>query len=412
MRIPFTNKHIVSKDRTFGNTDYPQQQGGSIWYPIDYLENLFGKAQYIKDFLEVPELNAVINILAKAEASGTIDAFNKISGKPHTNNESLVRILRKPNWFQGSLEFWRQNSLWRSIYGNEYIYFFKPVGMPNSFQGMFTIDPASINIRYPRDELFFNVADNKGVKYIYTLNGQEYELETENVIHLNDNRVQANNMLKGVSKLDSLQPAIKNIRAAYRKRNIALNMPIGILANTARTDGGTVAPLQDSDKKEAQMALKSHGALPILTNLAIKYEAMTVNSAQLGLFEEVHEDTMRICDAYGVPYEMLSSKKGNALSDSGGALKEAKKQMFEETAIPNVNERIQAINNMLMTATKAWEIQAHFSHLPVFAEDKKQFAISFKLLVEGLSKVLADGVITEEQYMDQLVKFGIDKQAK
>ena len=50
--------------------------GGSIFYPMGYMDKLFGTAKHLIDFLEVPELNLVINILAKAEASGIVVRVN------------------------------------------------------------------------------------------------------------------------------------------------------------------------------------------------------------------------------------------------------------------------------------------------------------------------------------------------
>jgi phage portal protein BeeE len=130
---------------------------------------------------------------------------------------------------------------------------------------------------------------------------------------------------------------------------------------------------------------------------------MNVNSVSLGLFEETREATAKICDAYGVPYEVLASQKGVTFAN----LKEAKKQMYEETMMPDVNEKVNAINNHIGTETMSWEIQAHFKHLPVFAEDQKPRAISIKQLVEALSKALADQAITVEQYQSELAKMGV-----
>lgn len=368
---------------SFGSKDLPPD-----WIPLNVLNDLFGGGgRQLKDFLEVPELNNIINIRARAMASGAIDAVSKTTGEQQKANQSLVRVLRNPNWFQGEKEFWRQSSLWRDIFGNEYVYFLTPVGMPNSFKGMFTLNPSLVKISYkPKDsELFFMNETDEGVKYSYTWKGKEITLDKESLIHLNDNRVQATKLLEGTSKIDSLQANIKNIRAAYAKRNIALSMPIGIISNNAQGDAiGTTLPMNDEEKKAVQNRLKIRGADPILTSMMINYDNMEINAQRMGLFEETREDTTKICDAYGVPYDILASQKGSTFAN----LKEAKKQMYEETIIPDVNEKVNSINNHIGSESLSWEVRADFSHLPVFSEDKKEMAATNSVTMRGIDIVL------------------------
>ena len=366
---------------TFSNKNYPD------WISVGYLNNIFGGGgNLLKDFLEVPELNAILNLRARAMASGKTDAISKVTQTPQAANQSLVRILRRPNWFQGEKEFWRQSSLWRDIFGNEYIYFLTPVGVSRSFFGMFTLNPGMISIEYkPEKGQYFNNATSEGVKYFYTVNGKKIELDKESLIHLNDNRVQSTNILTGTSKIDSLQPAIKNIRDAYNKRNIGLNMPIGVITNNSSGDGiGQVLPMEPKEKEEAMRALKARGAHPILTNLNVDFSGFEISSSKLGLFEETRESTGRICDAYGIPYELLASQKGVTFAN----LKEAKKQMYEETIVPDVSEKDSALNNHIGAEALSWEIKTDFTHLPVFAEDEKNKAGVDKINMAGVDQIL------------------------
>jgi len=381
----------------------PQKWGNSTWYPIGFAKQLFGDGQYLQDFLEIPELNAILNIRARAMSSGIVNIQSKATGKEQAANQSLVRVLRSPNWFQGQDEFWRQSSLFRDIWGNEYIYFLTPVGLSSTFKGMYTLNPADVTIEYDKKTPYFLQMDDESVGYYFTLDGKKIPLDKANTIHLNDNRVETGNILQGISKLKALQPALKNIRAAYQKRNIALNMPIGILSNNQTDATGLAVPLPPGEKNEAQADLKRHGALPILTSLGVGYSDMTINAANMGLFEETREDTARICDAYGVPYEMLAAQKGVTFAN----LKEAKKQFYEETIAPDMNERISALNNHLDTDSKSWHIVVDFKHLPVFAEDARQRAQSINTMTMALNRAFTDGAITIEQYQNELKKFDI-----
>jgi len=406
-KIPFLNKKAALLGSFDSKSGLPVKEGSGYWIPMNFLESLGANQQQLRDFLEVPELNSVINIRARAMASAKVDAVNKETGKPQSNNTSLIRVLRRPNWFQGSGEFWKQTSLWRDIYGDEYIYFLTPTGMPNSYKGMFTLNPGQVKVKFKPSNLYFLMEQAEGLDYLYRANGQEYPLGMDEIIHLNDNRVKADNPIKGTSKIDSLQGPIKNIRAAYRKRNISLNMPIGIISNSQKDALGGVVAMDPDEKEEAQSRIRDRNGLPIITNLPVTYEDMTISAKDLGLFEEVREDTMRVCDAYGVPYDLLAGQKGNALSDGGRAIKEAMKQMYETTIIPDMQERMDAINNRIGTETMAWEVRAKFKHLPVFEEDRKQRAISFKQMMDAIKIGMDLGIISEDQAKQELVNYGI-----
>ena len=384
----------------FGSTFKPEKMGNTYFYPIDGLN--LDKTTYLKQFLAVPELNNIINIRARAMASWRLEILSKATGLEVKANENLVKTLRKPNFFQSQVEFWRQSELFRSIYANEYLYFLTPVGMPNTVKSMFTLDPSKVDIEYKPIGHYFNDISGEDAKYFYTENGTKTELDKNNIIHLNDNRVIIDkDFLKGTSKFKALQPNIQNIIEAYEKRNILLKMPIGIMSQNTSDAIGQSMPMDPKEKENTLKDLARRGALPIISNLGVSYDSMTNNPKNMGLFEEVHEDTQKICDAFGVPYELLANQKGTTFAN----LKEAKKQMYEETIIPDTEEKTGALNARF--AEKSWEIVGGFKHLAVFADDQKQRAISLKQLIEALSKALADGAITIEQYQNELKKLGI-----
>ena len=102
----------------------PVKQGNSYFYPYGYVNQLFSTSDdNLLQFLQVPELNTIINLRARAMSMSRIEVISKTTKEPAKNQEQLIRTLRSPNWFQASREFWRQSSLYRDIYGNEFIYF-------------------------------------------------------------------------------------------------------------------------------------------------------------------------------------------------------------------------------------------------------------------------------------------------
>ncbi len=397
------------------NPFQPRRQGNSWFYPLSTSGQVFGELDNLKQFLEIPELNSIINIRARAMSSWNLQVVSKTTGLEQSNNQSLVKILKTPNWFQGQGEFWRQSSLFRDIYGNEFLFFLTPIGMLISIKGMFTLDPSKIEIKYTGDAAFFHEPTGDKIKYIYRLlNGQTIDIDIKDIIHLNDNRVSNNNnlfgnssFLSGTSKMNSQAAPINNIRKAYEKRGIVLTMPVGILSNSQDDAIGQAVPHDPDEKEELQKTLRTRGATPIITDLATKYNAMNVNSQTMGLFEEVREDLGSLCDAYGVPYALLANAQRSGIGSKGTELKESRKQFFEETIIPDAKEKVDALNLHLDTANKSWEVIADFKHLPVFSEDVKNRASSVSIMVKALSQALSDGAISLEQYKKELKKFNI-----
>lgn len=380
------------KEWMFGNMsrDIPKF-GDSYFYPIGGGGDIFDSGiNPLKQFLEIPELNAIINIRAKAMASWKLSVISKGTGLEAANNQSLIRVIKKPNWFQSQIELWRQSSLFRDIYGNEFIYFLTPFNRPNTYVGSFTIDPSRIKIEYDSNDLYFLDHNNDHVKYYYMVNHIKIPLDKSKLIHLNDNRVDVKDkdFLKGNSKIKSLAAPLENIRKAYKKRGIILDMPIGVMTNAQKDDIGQSVPFSEKHKKKLLERLMTRGAYPILTNLMLNYRSMTANARQMGLFEEVKESTGRICDAYGVPYKLLASIKEGGLQDSGSGTRESRKQMYEDTIVPDSNEKLEAVNDFLGTQERSWEVKSSFKHLAIFSDDKKSVSELNKLNMEGITVIL------------------------
>ena len=376
----------------------PLKQGGAYWYPLE-MSSVFGSDKdYIK-YLKIPELANIINIRSRAMASGYLELVSKATGEPVKAYENLVKVLQDPNYFQSYSEFWRQSELFRVLYGNEYIYFNRPIGMPNSYKGMFTLNPSKVKVEYKGDKRYYLETTNENVFYYYlTDDGKKSELDKNNLIHLNDNRIDPDNPMLGVSKLEALRPALENMIKAYEKRGVVHSLPTGVFAMTQVDATGQPLPMVGDEQKEAQRKLQARKQYPIITNLPLSYENLNVNPSGMGLFEETREDMGKICDALGVPYEVLASQRGVTFSN----LKEAKKQMYEQNVIPDVQEKVDALNMFIESNKKTFEIQAKFDHLAVFDEDKKQRAQSYTLMVNALSKAYADGAITLEEYRNEL----------
>jgi hypothetical protein len=395
---------------------------GNSWFysigenPSDFWGNQ-SYAQYLRDFIEIPELNAVINYRARCESMVKFEIVDKQTGKPVEKKAPIIDVLKRPNWFQGQKEFMIQRSLFRQIFGNEYIYFLRPVGMPDSFKGMFSLPPQCMYITTKTKRFFLEAERPKDIQYYFKedndVNG--LPIDIKDLIHLNDNRVNyevdksennnlRRNYLYGTSKIASITPALQNIRVAYEGRNMLRKMPVGILSNRGKDVAGQV-PMKKEEKDDLQANLKQYGIgrsklQLILSGLTLGFSETIVDINKLKLFEEVIDDTKVVCRAIGTPFELMdvNSTYENKIV--------AERAMYQNTIIPSVNELTDAYNNFIdPEGNNTWKLTGTFDHLPVFQENIMERAQAIKVIGEALANLLQIGAISLDQVKAELSKY-------
>lgn len=400
----------------------------SYFYPINssasYSPGSYNNITRLAAFTQVPEVNAIFNLRARAAGNINIGIVDK-NGKEVQNGEKLpedwlIDLVMHPNYFQSKEEFFGQTTLFRDIFGNEFVYAFIPVGFTKP-TGIFSLPSQNVEIKdqsaFTHDSRlpFYTYAEMPGfIEYWYNdMNSKSFILNKGNLLHLNDNRVSANDLAEfymGMSKLDALQAPIANIVAAYEARNVLIvnRGAIGILSNASKDGVGGVAPMMPKEKQLLQDEFKKYGLTKnqwqvIITNLALNWQQMAIDVDKMKLFEECKEDTLKICDSYGTPYEMLSSIRNTTFDNK----KEAQRQWYRDTIIPEANARIAGINRKFKTTERGYRLIPKFDHLPIFESEKKERAQSLMYTINALTKALEDGAISIEQYKDELKKFGI-----
>lgn len=405
-------------------TDTPEKFNGSFFYPIFGTSSIgWGSTNYLKDFLEVPEVNGIISLKVSAFANGRISVVSKETGKEVLRNEPLVRSLLNPNPYQSQQEFLQQTKFYHEIFGNEILYFLTPVGMPMNVKALYSISPDSILITEDNSKPFFQSLEFNG-KYSYVWAGQTVDFPRESIIHINRANISGINVLSGITTTnvsqsslshlwgcpvqESHQPNIRNIRASYEARNVLIENrgALGILSNGGTDAVGAMLPLDPKQKQQLQDDYRRYGMTKgqmqiIMTSLNLKWQQMAIDTDKLKLFEECEADTRALCLGYGVPYELIAAGQtyDNKLR--------AERQFYQNTIIPEANEWCDAINRRVEIAGKSWEVRITYDHLPVFQENVKERAQAMALMGGAIEKLIVQGVMTIDQARVELQKFGV-----
>lgn len=405
-------------------TDGPDKFNGQFFYPLFGSNSInWGGVDYLKDFLEVPEVNGIISLKVSAFANGKLKIISKGTGEEVSRNEPLVRALMNPNQYQSQQEFLQQTKFYHEIFGNEILYFLTPVGMPLNVKGLFSISPESVRITEENSTPFFQSTDFRA-KYSYVCGGQTMVFPKDSIIHINRANVNGQMLtigtvttevtqadqsyLWGIPVMASHQANVRNLRAAYEARNVLIENrgALGILSNGSTDGVGSMLPIDPKLKKELQDEYRRYGMTKgqmqiIMTSLNLKWQQMAIDTDKLKLFDECEADTRALCLGYGVPYELIAAGQtyDNKLR--------AERQFYQNTIIPEAGEWCDAINRRVEIAGKSWEVSITYDHLPVFQDNVKERAQAMSLMAAAIEKLITNGVMTVEQAQVELQKFGI-----
>ena len=417
---------IGKLDITFGqnkslagyNSIIEPDGNGGIFVPIDFTGNNLkgnGNIFYQNAFNQVPEVNSVISTKANMRAKVNLQIVKRGTTDLYTGSDAsnLQKILLNPNWYQSQKEFLRQCSLFYSVFGNEIDFFMWGASIGND-QYLKQISSLNfINIRVLEDEsqpLFLMTNESKKVGYEYNFKGKTILLKEQEIMHLTENNVSDNSELLGVSKLESLKQPIENIYNAYDSRGFFLKNrgAVNILTNDYGADN-EIVPLDEKQKLALQNEWKKYGTTKnqlsvLITNMKLKVQSVTQPVKDLMLFEEIQEDFYKICDSFGMDYDLFANQKGATFENK----KQAEKKTYESTIIPESLEWVGALNKILGLEKRPYEIIGTFEHLQIFSDNKKERAQSLLSLTTALDKALLSGAITIEQYKIELQRYGIN----
>jgi hypothetical protein len=118
------------------------------------------------------------------------------------------------------------------------------------------------------------------------------------------------------------------------------------------------------------------------------------------LFEEIEADFQILLGAYGLKRELFPNNNGATFENQ----KEAEKSTYTNTIIPEANEWVNALNNYYGTDKQSFEIQADFSHLPIFDDNLKDRGIALNQNIKALDIAFNSGAITLETYTSEVAK--------
>lgn len=359
-----------------------------------------------------PPVNGIINRKARAFTNGKWWILDKDENEATgARIAGLQKLLKKPNPLQSWNQLMAQAKIYEQVYGEVFLFAIIPAGFTDKskVKAIWVIPNWIMNVKLTGKHYFQTELEDIIEGYDINIDGSTTPLPDGSVIHIRDINQNSTDVIRGQSRLASLQDPISNIVAAYEARNILITRKgaLGILSNQTRDAAGAV-PLKENEKLEVQEDFRKYGLgkdqyQVIITNANLRWQPMTFPTRELMLFEEIEDDVRQIADNFDYPMFLLGFKAGSTFSNVG----EAKKSLYQDTIIPEAEGWAEALSTFFELEDLGLKLSVFYDHLEVFQQSEKERAEAFKVKNEGFKIAFELGVVTREEW-----RVGIDYDAE
>ncbi len=315
----------------------------------------------------------------------------------------LARLLVRPNPLQSWGELMIAADVMRQLYGEVFFFAVRPEGFDNlSASALWVLSPAMVTVRHT-GKLYRQDAIEDIVVVYELADGVAETLPPGQVLHVKDSNVNlqfGRTDLRGASRLRGLGNAIRNIIQA-EEAVYSLNRDrgaLGILSNESRDAAGPVA-VTDEEKTAIQSAMLQRYGLSagqskiIVTDAALKWQAMTFSVADLKLFEGIEASVRRLCDAFNYPYELLAIEQGATYANKT----EAKRGFYEDFIMPTAAIYAAALTRFFGLDARGDRLEVDFAHIACLKAAESDAAALFARKANALLALYREGIVSREE---------------
>ena len=341
-------------------------------------------------FIEIPELRSVIDKRASMMASNYPCLYDMNGDK--VESHWLLDLFKDPNAMQSWSDVVYSLSVQDALYSNAFAYC--PKRSFDIRNLMVPLPANKIEIQLSGKKLQAMDSEDMVTRFCF-----EYDDDSKEIIDWTDmiylTTDDGMNLVKPISRIDSLKYPLSNIKAQYHKRNVLLENigSIGILT-TSQNDMGGAIPMTPEEKRQIQQDwFKRSKDELIITESNVDWKPMSYPTRDLMLFEELTADKMAIIDTYGLNANLFSSERGTTFTN----VRDSIRLVYTDTIIPETQSMYDSMMKQWGLSDEYY-LKADFSHLPALQEDEGEKADVQKTKAETLEKIAGLGVeLTEEE---------------
>ena len=233
-------------------------------------------------------------------------------------------------------------------------------------------------------------------KFTYD-SGSTERIDWEDAVYLTS--CDGMNIVKPISRVDSLKFPLSNIQAQYKKRNVLLENigAIGILSAQATDLGGSIPMTPEERQKIQKDWYRRQKDELIISEAGVNWTPMSFPTKDLMLFEELTADKLALIDAFGLSYNLFSKTEGTTFTN----VRDSIRMVYQDTIIPETQQFYDSLMTQFGLKQEGYYLKACFEHLPILQEDEKEKAEVMRIRSETLRTMAEMGLqLTEEQIED------------
>jgi len=374
-----------------------------------------------------PIVNSAIRLLASTASNGRKYLIDSKTGEeiPWTENDPVVQkikqlLIDRPNPSQSGKEYDYQGTYYLETFGNRYVHGLMPVGFDSeldimNIDALWNLPSQFMEVRTTGK--IYSQTDIDGIieNYANTSTNPISYYDPHSIMHYNDVNISSEQAsIMGISKLEALRDPIRNIEACFQAMNTLLRTggAKGIISIDSKDGQGSIIPLNPKDKKEVDDTFKSYYGTqdeqsPFLKSpVPLTYTKIAMTATELGVYEELANNTLYVGNMLGVPNELLKAdSKGSTYENQ----RQSVKRLYQDTTIPKVEDRDQYTTERLNLGKYNMILKTKWDHIPVLAEDEREKAITNSLNVKSAMLEYEKNVITWNQYLTATNKPPVDE---
>jgi hypothetical protein len=342
-------------------------------------------------YIDIPELRAVIDKRASMMAANEPKLYDSKGNQ--VENHWLIDLINQPNATQSWSDVVYSMSVQDALYSNVVAYCPK-----RSFdiRNLIVCLPANkVEIMLSGKKLKQMDKENLIDRFVFTYDdGSKEKIEWDDALYLTT--ADGMNIVKPISRIDSLKFPLSNIQASYKKRNVLLENigAIGILSAQQNDLGGSIPMTPEERNKIRKDWFKRQKDELIITEANVNWQPMSYPTRDLLLFEELTADKMALIDTYGLNYNLFSSEKGTTFTN----VRDSIRMVYTDTIIPETQQLYDNLISQFELDKQGYYLEACFDHLKVLQADQKEQAEVRKINADTMKTLNEIGVeLTDEQ---------------
>lgn len=347
-------------------------------------------------YIDIPELRAVVNKRATMMSANEPKLFDKNGDL--VQNHWLLDLIRNPNATQSWSDVVYSMSVQDALYSNVVCY--APTRSFNIRNLLVTLPANKLQIILTGKKLKQMDKENLIEKFVFTYDdGSTEDIQWKDSVYLTS--CDGMNIVKPISRIDSLRYPLSNIMASYKKRNVLLENigAIGILSAQQSDMGGAIPMTPEERNKIQKDWYKRQKDELIITESNVNWQPMSYPTKDLLLFEELTEDKLALIDAYGLNYNIFSSAQGSTYTN----VRDSIRMCYTDTIIPETQQIYNSVISQFGLDKEGYFLEACFDHLPIMQDDEIQKITSKKGKLEIYEKLMAMGVEITPDELRQII---------